>query len=108
MTINGLSAVVEAFTYINPYLTAAHIRTFLYVAERKSCTQKELEFGLGMLKSGASRNVAFWVGNSKIGPSAPTPFLKSEINSENRRLRMLSLTPDGLKFYKRIERLSIG
>jgi len=106
MTINELSKVMEAFTVINPYLTAAHIRAFLYVAERKVCTQKELEIGLGMLKSGASRNVAFWVGNSKIGPSAPTPFLKSEKNSENHRMRILSLTEAGRKFHKRIEKLA--
>ena len=106
MTINELSKVMEAFTVINPYLTAAHIRAFLYVAERKVCTQKELEVGLGMLKSGASRNVAFWVGNSKIGPSAPTPFLKSEKNSENHRMRILSLTEAGRKFHKRIEKLA--
>ena len=106
MKNNSLSKIMDAFAVINPYLTAAHIRTFLYVAERKLCTQKELEVGLGMLKSGASRNVAFWVGNSKIGPSAPIPFLKSEKNSENHRMRILSLTEAGRKFYKRIQTLS--
>jgi hypothetical protein len=33
MTISDLSKIMDAFTVINPFLTAAHIRTFLYVAE---------------------------------------------------------------------------
>jgi len=35
MKNNSLSKIMDAFAVINPYLTAAHIRTFLYVAERK-------------------------------------------------------------------------
>ena len=99
---HSISLAIDAFAEISPYLTAAQIRTFLFVAERDVCTQKDLELGLGMLNSGASRNVAFWVGNSKIGTSAPVPFLRSEVDPENRRFRLLSTTPKGRSFYKKI------
>lgn len=97
-----ISLAIDAFAEICPHLTAAHIRTFLFVAERGVCTQKDLELSLGMINSSASRNVAFWVGNSKIGASAPAPFLKSEVDPENRRFRLLSTTPEGRSFYKKI------
>ncbi len=104
----SLSRAMDAFAEISPHLTAAHIRTFLFVAERGICTQKDLELGLGMLNSGASRNVAFWVGNSKIGTSAPVPFLRSEVDPENRRFRLLSTTAKGRAFYKKISLIVSG
>lgn len=101
----GIGSAIGAFAEISPYLTAAHIRTFLFVAEHGSCTQKELEIELGMIKSGASRNVAFWDGNSKIGKSAPEQFLRTDVNPEDRRTRIITVTPAGKSFYKKIKKI---
>ena len=36
------------------------VMTFLFVAQRGRCTQKDVEEELGLTNSSASRNVSFW------------------------------------------------
>lgn len=99
MCIHSSFNVVEAFTEVDPDITANHIRTFLFVATRGVCTQYDLQVGLDISHSAASRNVAWWAGESKIGDSAPGRFIKTEIDRDDRRYRQLRLTEFGKEFY---------
>ena len=84
-------------------IQAYTLRTFLLIgnAGQTGVTQQELEEKLGLSNAATSRNVSYWTylrADKKAGPD----FVSREEDPNDRRIRVLTLTPKGKAFYERL------
>lgn len=101
MDPNVLIREVETFADIDPEMQIATMLTFLYVARRGVCTQKDIELELGLSNAAASRNVSYWA-EQKIRDKPGIGFIRREDDPMDRRFKRLSLTDKGKAFYQRL------
>jgi DNA-binding MarR family transcriptional regulator len=101
MDPNALIREVESFADIDPEMQIATMLTFLYVARRGTCFQKDIELELGLSNAAASRNVAYW-SDFKIRDVPGYGFISREEDPMDRRYKRLTLTDKGKAFYQRI------
>jgi DNA-binding MarR family transcriptional regulator len=79
--------------------------TFLFVAERGTCTQGDVEAELGISTAGTSRNVSYWT-DRRFDRTEGMGFIERVQDDYDRRIRNLSLTTKGKSFYKRLMEVS--
>jgi len=100
--------LIRALEYVSKEVTGEAtlitLLTFLLVARRGACLQKDIELELKMSAAAASRNVSYWTerrsdGNPGVG------FIERVEDHCDRRLRNLSLTRRGRRFYKELQEL---
>lgn len=101
MDPNALINEIETFADIDPEMQIATMLTFLYVARRGTCNQKDIELELGMSNAAASRNVSYW-SDFKIRNRPGLGFIRREEDPMDRRYKVLTLTDKGKAFYQRI------
>lgn len=71
-------------------------------------TVRDVERGLSMSSGSASRNVSYWGEGNKDSKVSGHGFLDWEIDPQDRRRRVLNLTPEGKKFMKAITAIVHG
>ena len=96
-----LFRAVEQFTSVNPEVNATAILIFLFVAQRGTTTQKDIEVALGLNNATASRGVSWWCDVKRYGQRG-AGFLEREEDPRDRRYRLVRLTEDGKAFYLRL------
>ena len=79
--------------------------TFLFIAERGTCTQSDVEAYLKISTAGASRNVSYWT-DRRFDRTEGMGFIERVQDDYDRRLRNLSLTAKGKVFYKKLMEVS--
>lgn len=89
---------------VNPDIQLATLRTFLFVASRGKCTQKDVEEYLGGSNAMASRNVSYWT-DRKHDRSQGMGFINREEDDYDRRMRNLTLTKKGQAFYNKLKEM---
>lgn len=77
------------------------VLTFLFVAQRGKCTQKDVELELKISNASASRNVSYWT-DRRYDRQEGMKFIERVENDFDRRFRELTLTPMGKKFYNEL------
>jgi DNA-binding MarR family transcriptional regulator len=78
------------------------LRTFLFIAARGKCQQKDVEIYLKVPNSTASRNVSYWTAR-KFDRSPGMDYVKREEDDYDRRARNLTLTRRGQAFYDKLK-----
>jgi len=94
-----LIKALEKFRDLEPTMSLPSVLTFLYVARRGVCGQKEIEQELRLSNAAASRNVSFWT-EFKVYEKSGKGFLFRYEDPMDRRNKLLRLTPEGEAFYK--------
>jgi DNA-binding MarR family transcriptional regulator len=90
---------------VSAEMTVLALRTFLYVATRGTCTQKDLEKHMGVANATASRNVSYWT-DRRFDRQPGVGFIDREEDDYDRRIRNLRLNAKGKAFYEKLrERL---
>lgn len=102
MDMNELLNTLELFAEIDPNMQVSTAMTFLYVARRPGCTQKDVETAFRMTNAAASRNVSYWT-SMKLYNTPGVGFLQREEDPQDRRFKILTLTQAGQTFVKRME-----
>lgn len=78
------------------------LRAFLFVAHRGTCTQKDVELGLGYTNSSASRNISYWT-ERRFDKKKGKGFIIRAEDPDDRRFKILSLTENGKSFFQKIK-----
>ena len=106
MSIHDVTRTLEMFMKeIGPEVQAVTMQAFLYVAEKGSCLQTDVEADLKISNSSSSRNVSFWT-ERRFDRQPGMGFIDRIPDDENRRLRRLTLTAKGKKFYAKIRQVT--
>ncbi len=105
MSIHKLDKVLAAIRKdVSGDLNLATLQTFLFIAQRGRCTQKDVEDGLGLTHSATSRNVSYWT-ERRYDRREGMRFIARCEGDYDRRYRELTLTNDGRAFYHKIRGL---
>jgi DNA-binding MarR family transcriptional regulator len=107
MDPNIFTREVEEFSRVDPEMQLSTMLTFLEIAKRGHCTQKDIELVLGLTNASASRNVGYWCEWQRHQVPG-RGFVTREENPEDRRYKLLRLTPKGKAFYERLRRKDYG
>lgn len=83
---------------VDPELQFQTFRCFLFVAHRGSCTQKDVEEGLGVSNASASRNISYWT-QQRFDRKPGKGFIMRVEDPNDRRYRVLTLTKQGRDFF---------
>lgn len=104
MTPSGLLGLLEWVSdeVGHPELQLSTLRTFLFVATRGTCGQKDVEQHLKATQGSTSRNVAFWT-EKRFDREPGMGFIRREEDDNDRRSKKLSLTSKGDEFYNRLK-----
>lgn len=89
---------------VDPDIQLTTLRTFLFVASRGTCTQKDVEHYLQTNNASTSRNVSYWT-DRRFDRTPGMDFIKREEDDYDRRMRNLTLTKKGQTFYNRIKEM---
>ena len=76
--------------------------TLLYVAEHEPCLKQDLEIALGFTCASGSRNTDYLSSSNRLRKPG-LGFINKEDAIEDRRLSVLTLTPEGRDFIHQLE-----
>jgi DNA-binding MarR family transcriptional regulator len=93
-----LIVAVERFRAIALEMQAVTMLTLLYVGQRGTCVQKDLEAALAVSHPATSRNVGYWTSKGTHG----LDYMERFRHPRNRRANQLRPTPAGRAFYEEI------
>lgn len=105
MDTNVYIAETREFASLYPLMTVTQLLTFMCIARRGRCTISDVERELGLSKASASRNVAAWTNMTAFGKEG-LGFVSKQVDPEDSRNRILTLTPEGKAFYERMRELT--
>jgi DNA-binding MarR family transcriptional regulator len=97
-------SALEAFRQLDPEMPAQTVLTFLTVATNPGIGMSKLAEKLGIAMSSTSRNV-FVLSRFKQGQTPGHDLISSEMDPDNRRAKILTLTPKGERFYAHLQRI---
>lgn len=103
----NLAAVLDEFLKLSPTITVLQARAFLHCAVGEGSTQKSIEEKLGTTNATASRTLAKWMDWERPGEPG-YGMIRSEVDPQDRRYRIITLTPKGHEFIRRIGSLLKG
>lgn len=95
---------IEAFRQLNKDMLANEMMAFLLVAERNGISMTELQDVLDLSKAATSRNVNFLSQHGANSRDGLKLVITTE-NPENRRQKLVHLTPRGKALKRQIESL---
>lgn len=105
MDVNMLSKTLNYISNeIDSELQIQTLQTFLFIALRSSCGQKDIETHFGMSNASASRNVSYWT-DRRFDRKPGFGFVERVEDSYDRRYKNLSLTDKGAAFFDRLKTL---
>lgn len=99
---NKATQLLELFRNIDPDMSVSCALAFLYSSEET--TQRDVETRLGLSNAAASRNVAFWSDWKKYQVKGQG-MIDQRVDPQDRRYRLVTLTPKGNAFLKQINDL---
>jgi len=82
-------------------ISLLNLQTFLFIAQRGKCTQKDVEVELKVSNAAVSRNVSIWT-DRRYDRNPGVKFVEGVQNDYDRRIRELTLTSLGKEFYKEL------
>jgi DNA-binding MarR family transcriptional regulator len=91
----ALIEAVERFKAVAVDIQAITMLTLLYVGQRGTCAQKDIEIALGVSHPATSRNVDYWTNKGGRGLDYMARFRDPHDGRANR----VQLTPAGRAFY---------
>ena len=102
-TASGLLKVLDRLRNLHQDMTLLQAMTLLYVAQNPDASQRVLHTSIGASDSVTARTLAILtnVGGRNV---APLGLVISEMNEEDRRERVLNLSPKGRKLLDDIVR----
>lgn len=80
------------------------LRTFIFIAQRGNCTQKDVENELGVTNASASRNVSYWT-DRRFDRRPGLGFVERVEDEYDRRFKILKLTTKGREFFEQLRKL---
>jgi DNA-binding MarR family transcriptional regulator len=80
------------------------LAALLFVAERGTVSQKELEEALGVNNASASRNVSYWT-HRRHDRKPGMGFIDRRVDDHDQRYRKLTLTKAGEEFARKLKEL---
>jgi len=99
----GLNNLLEWIAQeIEPDIQLGTLRAFLFVAERGTCQQKDVELHLKSTNASTSRNISYWT-DRRFDRKPGKNFIKREEDDYDRRMRNLTLTKKGQAFYDQLK-----
>lgn len=102
MSTFRLSRVLELVAKdIAPDCQIVTLLVFFFIAERGTCTQKDVEEGLDLTNASTSRNVSYWT-ERRFDRERGMGYVERVPDEFDRRLRNLSLTEEGKRFYRKL------
>jgi DNA-binding MarR family transcriptional regulator len=101
MDINEFARGLELFRSVDSEMGVQTMLCFLFVAQRGTVSQKDVEVSLGVTNAGASRNISYWT-DRRFDRRPGKGFIERVEDDYDRRFRTLSLTPKGRAFYERL------
>jgi DNA-binding MarR family transcriptional regulator len=102
MSIHSFTRTLELIAKeISVEVQLTTLLTFLFVAQRGKCTQKDVEMELGVSNASASRNVSFWT-DRRYDRAEGLNFIERVEGNYDRRFKELTLTQRGKSFYKKV------
>jgi DNA-binding MarR family transcriptional regulator len=99
--VNVLTRDVESFAELDPHMQLSTMLTFLFVAQRGECIQKDVEQALGFSNAAASRNISYWTESKKFEEPGLGMIERVE-DPRDRRQKNLRLTKRGTEFYNKL------
>lgn len=78
------------------------LRTLLFVGQRGTCTQKDVEEFLETSNATTSRNVSYWT-ERRFDRQEGVGYIERTQDDYDRRMRNLTLTKRGHVFYEKIK-----
>ena len=105
MDTNALAHAINLIaSKIDSELQLQTLRTFLLIAQRGHCTQKDLENELGVTNASASRNVSYWT-ERRFDRKPGIGFVERVEDEFDRRFKVLRLTKKGKDFFEQLKKV---
>ena len=92
---------LEMFASVQPDMQIQTMLAYLYTALREGSNQKDIENLLGVSNASASRNIYYWTKEFKPGIPGKG-FISQDIDPDDRRFRVVTLTPKGKTFARKM------
>lgn len=102
--LNKLLLVIEEFRIIDPQLPQQMAAVLIYVCGHNGCSVKDIENGLGMSQSSASRNAAALSSTHRSGKNG-FELIQEQTDFEDARRKLLFLTPQGKRIAETLSHL---
>ena len=102
--LNKLLLVIEEFRKIDPQLPQQMAAILIYVCGHNGCSVKDIENGLGMSQSSASRNAAALSSTHRPGKNG-FELIQEQTDFEDARHKLLFLTPQGKRITETLSHL---
>lgn len=102
MAIHQLTRALEFVSKkVSGEASLTTLLTFLFVAQRGRCTQKDVEIELKVSNAAVSRNVSYWT-DRRYDRQEGMNFIERVEDDHDRRFKELTLTTAGKKFYQEL------
>jgi DNA-binding MarR family transcriptional regulator len=104
MDLNTVYKGVDVFRKIDSNMQLSTFSVFLFVAQRGTCNQADVEAMLGRdaTRASVSRNIDYWT-DLKFDRRPGANFIQRSIDPKDRRHRLLTLTEKGKLFWSRLQ-----
>ena len=102
--LNKLLLAVEEFRKIDPQFPPQMAATFIFICSHDGCSVKDIERGLGMSQSSASRNAAALSANHRTGKTG-YGLIEVRADPHDARYKLLHLTPQGKRIGETLSHL---
>lgn len=101
---NTLMNVCELLSTIDSEIQLQTLKTFLYVAARGSCSQKDLEMTLKLTNASASRNISYWT-DRRFDRKPGKGYIERIDDEFDKRFKTLRLTRKGRDFVTKLKEI---
>jgi DNA-binding MarR family transcriptional regulator len=98
----ALTRQLEIFAQIDPEMQIPAMLTFLYIAHKGKCGQKDLEVALGFSNAAASRNVSYWT-HRRFDRKPGHDLVIREEDQFDRRHKALTLNSRGKALFFKLK-----
>lgn len=98
---HALTRQLEVFASIDGEMQIPAMLSFLFIAHKGRCSQKELEVGLGFSNAAASRNVSYWT-QRRFDRNPGHDMVIREEDQFDRRYKALTLNAKGKAFFQKL------
>jgi DNA-binding MarR family transcriptional regulator len=105
MPITGIMSALQIVSAeVDEACQVSTLLTFLFIAQRGTCTQKDVEVFMKTTNASCSRNVSYWT-ERRFDRNHGMGFVTRTADDYDRRMRNLTLTPRGKAFYAKLKGL---
>lgn len=103
MSIHHFTAALDLISHdVAHDVQVNTVRVLLFVGQRGTCTQKDVEAFLETSNATTSRNVSYWT-DRRFDREEGMGFIERTMDDQDHRHRNLRLTKRGLAFYSKLK-----